>query len=103
MPPEREPPEVLPVERLRLATEHGRMLVAEVGEKVAVLRMRTQIGWYAKGFSFATEVRAAANTIATWRGMETLLRETIDRLHGDDDDREVAAAAAQNPSVQDCA
>jgi hypothetical protein len=35
--------------------------------------------------------------------METLLRETIDRLEADREGGEVAAAAAQNPSVQDCA
>lgn len=93
-------PEVSPAQRLRLAIEHGRTLVADLGESVGVRKMRTQIAWYAKGFPHATEVRAAANGVDTWQEMETLLRWTIDRLAAEGLGEEVAAVAAQNSSEQ---
>jgi tRNA-dihydrouridine synthase B len=97
-------PEPTPAERLALCLEHGRMLIGDVGEAVGVRTMRTQIAWYAKGFAFAAEVRAAANRMATWREMEALLRETMAALAAERLDaprpRQVAVVAGQKSSVE---
>ena len=49
-------------ERADAITEHLNLFIDELGETVAVREIKKHIGWYAKGFAGASEIRRAANS-----------------------------------------
>ncbi|MRS11910.1 MAG: tRNA dihydrouridine synthase DusB [Actinobacteria bacterium] len=70
--------EVLPpptrLERVDMALEHGRALVAFAGEH-AVTRMRKHVGWYVTGMPKASKVRERVNHVTSLAQLEALLAE----------------------------
>lgn len=52
-------------ERADTILRHLQLFTGECGEAVAVREMKKHIGWYAKGFSGASEIRRAANSAHT--------------------------------------
>jgi tRNA-dihydrouridine synthase B len=62
------------LERIEMAREHGRALVAFGGEH-AVVRMRKHVGWYVAGLPGATHVRTRVNTALTYAELDALLVE----------------------------
>jgi tRNA-dihydrouridine synthase B len=70
--PRPQPPTAL--ERIALAREHGRALVAFAGEE-AVVRMRKHVAWYVAGMPGATHVRTQVNRACTYAELEALLGE----------------------------
>lgn len=70
--------EVLPppsaLERVAMAREHARALVAFGGEH-AVTRMRKHVGWYITGMPGASRVRERVNHIASSAELDALLAE----------------------------
>lgn len=77
--------EVLPpptaAERIEMAREHARALVAFGGEH-AVTRMRKHIGWYVTGMPGATHVRGRVNLIASSAELDALLAEYAEYVRG---------------------
>ncbi len=63
-----------PVDRVDLALEHARALVAFDGEH-AVVRMRKHVAWYTSGLKGATHVRNAANRCRTMPELDGVLGE----------------------------
>lgn len=49
-------------ERADMIAAHLALFTAEFGEAVAVREMKKHIGWYARGFAGASEIRRAANS-----------------------------------------
>ncbi len=52
-------------ERAETIKEHLNLFVAEHGEAVAVREIKKHIGWYAKGFAGASEIRRTANSASS--------------------------------------
>ena len=50
------------VERADTIEKHLQIFVEELGEAIAVRELKKHIGWYAKGFAGASEIRRAANS-----------------------------------------
>jgi len=67
-----EPPTA--VERVDMAREHARALVAFGGER-AVIRMRKHVGWYIVGMPGASRVRDRVNHAITSADLDALLAE----------------------------
>jgi nifR3 family TIM-barrel protein len=63
-----------PSERIEMAREHARALVAFGGEH-AVVRMRKHVGWYITGMPGASRVRERVNHITTSGELDALLAE----------------------------
>lgn len=59
-------------ERAEAISRHLELFSAEVGENIAVREMKKHIGWYAKGFAGASDVRKTANSAQTIRDIEAL-------------------------------
>jgi nifR3 family TIM-barrel protein len=59
-------------ERAAAIMNHFELFTAERGATVAVREIKKHIGWYAKGFAGASEIRRAANSAATIQDIETL-------------------------------
>jgi nifR3 family TIM-barrel protein len=53
--------------------QHLNLFVAELGEYVAVREIKKHIGWYAKGFTGASEIRRSANSAGS---LQDILRLT---------------------------
>ena len=66
------PPSAL--ERIDMAREHARALVAFGGEH-AVVRMRKHVGWYVTGMPNASHVRERVNHVSSWAELDELLAE----------------------------
>lgn len=60
-------------ERATTIDEHLQLFIAEMGEAVAVREIKKHIGWYAKGFAGAAEIRRAANAAHTCNDIHTLI------------------------------
>ena len=77
--------EVLPppsaLERIDMAREHARTLVAFGGEH-AVTRMRKHVGWYITGMPAASRVRERVNHITSSAELDALLAEYAAYLEG---------------------
>jgi nifR3 family TIM-barrel protein len=52
---------ITPVQRAEAIRQHLQLFCDEFGEAVAVREMKKHIGWYARGFAGAADVRRAAN------------------------------------------
>lgn len=63
-----------PVERIEMAREHARALVAFAGER-AFSRMRKHVAWYIAEMPGATHVRARANSCRDYAELDRLLGE----------------------------
>jgi tRNA-dihydrouridine synthase B len=50
------------VERAETIEHHLRLFTEERGETIAVREIKKHIGWYAKGFAGASEIRRSANS-----------------------------------------
>ncbi len=53
---------VTPPERADMIESHLALFTEQLGEAVAVREIKKHIGWYAKGFAGASEIRRAANS-----------------------------------------
>lgn len=77
--------EVLPPptaqERISVAREHARALVAFGGER-AVTRMRKHVGWYIVGMPGASHVRERVNHITSSAELDALLAEYAEYVDG---------------------
>lgn len=61
-------------ERVTMATEHGKLLIEEKGERVAVKEMRKHISWYLKGFYGAAHFREEVMRLTEWSQVVALLQ-----------------------------
>ena len=57
------------LQRVEAIRQHLELFCREVGEAIAVREMKKHIGWYARGFAGAADIRRAANST---RGIEDL-------------------------------
>ncbi|MDO8880541.1 MAG: tRNA dihydrouridine synthase DusB [Coriobacteriia bacterium] len=69
------------LERVAMAREHARALVAFSGEH-AVTRMRKHVGWYIVGMPGAARVREQVNSVTSPEGLDALLAEYLAYLEG---------------------
>ena len=60
-----EPLPVTPRERVDMALEHARELVAHKGDYIGVREMRKHMAWYLKGLRGAAQARLRFNTAAS--------------------------------------
>ena len=65
-------------ERVAVIRQHLELFVQESGEAVAAREMKKHIGWYARGFAGAAEIRREANAVRTVDDLFTLI-ERINR------------------------
>ncbi|MDD2851043.1 MAG: tRNA dihydrouridine synthase DusB [Desulfuromonadaceae bacterium] len=56
---------VTPVERAGAIERHLDLFIGEMGEAVAIREIKKHIGWYARGFAGASDIRRAANSART--------------------------------------
>lgn len=63
---------VSPGERADTIMRHLRLFIGERGEAVAVREIKKHIGWYAKGFAGASEIRRATNSACTMQDIQRL-------------------------------
>jgi len=71
-------------ERAAMIRDHMELYSREQGEAVAVREMKKHIGWYAKGFAGAAEIRREANNALTLRDIYSLTERictTSDERH----------------------
>ncbi|HEY5523645.1 MAG TPA: tRNA-dihydrouridine synthase, partial [Desulfuromonadaceae bacterium] len=59
-------------ERAETILEHLNLFIEELGEAVAVREIKKHIGWYAKGFAGASEIRRAANSAHSIQDIRSL-------------------------------
>jgi nifR3 family TIM-barrel protein len=59
-------------ERADVIIRHLNLFVEECGEQVAVRELKKQVGWYAKGFAGASEIRRASNAARSINDIEAL-------------------------------
>lgn len=74
-------PPPTPFERVDMAREHARALVAFGGEH-AVTRMRKHVGWYITGMPGASRVRERVNHVTSAAELDALLAEYREYLAG---------------------
>ena len=61
-----------PGERADTIEKHLNLFVEELGEAVAVREIKKHIGWYAKGFAGASEIRRLANSALSVHDIQSL-------------------------------
>ena len=59
-------------DRADIIEKHLNLFVEELGEAVAVREIKKHIGWYAKGFAGASEIRRATNSAHTIQDIRSL-------------------------------
>ena len=75
------PPEaVAPGERVDVALEHARLLMAHKGEYIGLREMRKHMAWYLKGLRGSAQVRVKFNTAESYTQMEDILRTYLEKL-----------------------
>jgi tRNA-dihydrouridine synthase len=57
---------------------HLELFCREAGQAVAVREMKKHVGWYARGFSGAADIRRACNSARDLRDLETLMERIAD-------------------------
>lgn len=67
-------------ERIEVAIQHLRLLVAYKGEVTGVREMRKHAAWYIKGLPGSAEIRGEVNQQTTLEGMENLLSTYLQGL-----------------------
>lgn len=71
-------------QRADMIRDHLELYCRELGEAVAVREMKKHIGWYARGFAGAAEIRREANKAGTLGDIQSLterIRATSDERH----------------------
>jgi nifR3 family TIM-barrel protein len=78
-------------ERADTIDQHLNQFVAEMGAAVAVREIKKHIGWYAKGFAGASEIRRAANSAHSIEDIQLLTGKIrqIAELHKDSPDANI--------------
>ena len=71
-------PEPTPAERIAVAMEHTRELIAHKGEHIALREMRSHLAWYIKGIRGATEARARINKCEHFDEIKMILDELLE-------------------------
>ena len=66
------------VERAATIEKHLTLFTEELGEAVAVREIKKHIGWYAKGFAGASEIRRKANSAQSVHDIQ----ELTERIRG---------------------
>lgn len=79
------PPEPEPAGRLGVALLHAQMLVMEMGERIALHQMRTQMHHYVRGLPWARRFRSEANDIERLSELRALVERYVRVLRQDDD------------------
>jgi tRNA-dihydrouridine synthase B len=59
-------------DRADIIEKHLNLFIEELGEAVAVREIKKHIGWYAKGFAGASEIRRAANSAHSMQEIHSL-------------------------------
>jgi tRNA-dihydrouridine synthase B len=59
-------------ERADTIAQHLNLFIEELGEAVAVREIKKHIGWYAKGFAGASEIRRTANSAHSFQDIQFL-------------------------------
>lgn len=70
------------VERAATIRQHLELFVQEEGEAVAVREMKKHIGWYARGFAGAADIRREANSIRAIEELYALTERIAAIPHG---------------------
>ena len=73
-------PEPTPEERVAVAREHARLMVAQAGESVGVRELRGLLGHYFKGLTGAPRLREALTRVSTLAEIEAILDGALERL-----------------------
>ncbi|MFA7402558.1 MAG: tRNA dihydrouridine synthase DusB [Pelobacteraceae bacterium] len=60
------------VEQADIIEQHLHLFIEEMGEAVAVREIKKHIGWYAKGFAGASEIRRSANSARSLQDITSL-------------------------------
>jgi len=60
------------VEQADIIEQHLHLFIEEMGEAVAVREIKKHIGWYAKGFAGASEIRRTANSARSLQDITSL-------------------------------
>jgi tRNA-dihydrouridine synthase B len=60
------------IERAEIIEKHLNLFIAESGEAIAVREIKKHIGWYAKGFAGASEIRRTANSAHSIQDIQSL-------------------------------
>ena len=75
------PPEAVALgERVDVALEHARLLMAHKGEYIGLREMRKHMAWYLKGLRGSAQVRVKFNTAESYTQMEDILRTYLEKL-----------------------
>jgi tRNA-dihydrouridine synthase len=53
--------------------QHLELFCREAGEAIAVREMKKHVGWYARGFAGAADIRRACNSARDLRDLHTLM------------------------------
>jgi tRNA-dihydrouridine synthase len=61
------------LQRVEAMQQHLELFCRETGEAVAVREMKKHVGWYARGFSGAADIRRAANGTRCLEDLHTLM------------------------------
>jgi len=72
-------------ERAAAIRMHLELYLREQGEAIAAREMKKHIGWYAKGFPGASDIRRSANSACSTADIEALI-ERIDRIDATNQD-----------------
>lgn len=70
-------PEPSDVERLRVALDHCKLLIAEKGERVGVPECRKHVAWYTKGMPASADLRNRVNQTQSREALEAVLEDFI--------------------------
>jgi nifR3 family TIM-barrel protein len=61
------------LQRVEAMRQHLELFCREAGEAVAVREMKKHVGWYARGFAGAADIRRACNTAREIQDLQTLM------------------------------
>jgi len=61
------------LQRVEAMRAHLELFCREAGEAVAVREMKKHVGWYARGFAGAADIRRACNAARDIRDLHTLM------------------------------
>jgi tRNA-dihydrouridine synthase len=61
------------IDRADIIAKHLDFFIEELGEAISVREIKKHIGWYAKGFAGASEIRRAANSADSIQDIQSLV------------------------------
>jgi nifR3 family TIM-barrel protein len=65
------------LQRVEAMQQHLELFCQEVGEPIAVREMKKHVGWYARGFAGAADIRRAANSTRCIEDLYTLMERIV--------------------------